>query len=330
MVTTRQFGRGVTRTMRAIDRQAKQAERQRVARQNVLAKQAMLDASAQAAAEYDAVIDALTAAHRVGFARRDWLTDATAPLLDVPERSSAEEQAAEDALATYEPGWFVRSFGLTERRRAALAAAIDHARARDDADHAERQGAVEAANARIRFAQRVTERDRDAVLEALETHSALGRLPFSVEAAELLFTGDGRIVAVIDGLDLEDMPDETVTLLQSGKASIKAMASGKRLELHRDALCSAAIRVAIEILAALPLDEIEVVLLTDILDRGSGHIAGEPVLYLRVTAQALQAVNLTRAEALALVERLGGHMAWNKRDGFRAINLGAFGVDFDA
>src|SRR3546814_8783265 len=75
----------------------------------------------------------------------------------------------------------------------------------------------------------------------------LGDLPFSVEGLDTLFI-DGRVVAVVDGLDLEDMPEESISLLKSGKASVKAIPVGKRHELHRDAICSAAVRVAIEFL----------------------------------------------------------------------------------
>lgn len=68
-------------------------------------------------------------------------------------------------------------------------------------------------------------------------------------------------------------------------------------------------------------------MLTDILDPATGHIAGLPVLHVRVAEQALRAVNLGRTDTCALVERLGGHMSWSRRDGFRAINAGAFGID---
>ncbi|WP_031309068.1 hypothetical protein [Sphingobium sp. C100] len=202
-------------------------------------------------------------------------------------------------------------------------------RARDDAEHKRRADAADAENRRIAHAQRLVERNPDAMVKALEEESALGDLPFSVEGLDTLFI-DGRVVAVVDGLDLEDMPEESVTLLKSGKASVKALPIGKRYELHRDAICSAAVRVAIEFLAVLPIEEVEVVMLTDILDRGSGHIDAHPVLHLRVTLQALNTLNLARTEASALVERLGGHMEWNKREGFRAINAAAFGIDLDA
>lgn len=179
--------------------------------------------------------------------------------------------------------------------------------------------AAQARSGEIAAARRVVDRDPDAMVAALDEHSSLGGLPFSVEGVDMRILA-GRTIAIVDGLDLEDMPEETVTLLKSGKASVKNLTAAKRLEMHRDAICAAAIRVAMEFLAVLPIDEVEVLMLTNILDRGTGHIQSLPVLHLRATSQALGALNLPRTLSAAVVERLGAHMEWSKRDGFQAIN----------
>lgn len=326
MVTSNQVARGVVRTMRAMDRAAKQAERQRAAHQQALHRQMALDASAEAAAEYDAIIEALTGAHRMSLRPPDWLSKATAPMVPMPDRRDDAERAAAAELESYMPRWYTRLLRREEHVRQSLADAVETARLRDDAEYAARVSAAVSENDRIALAQRLVERDPDAIVATLEEHSGLGDLPFSVEGLDTLFI-DRRIVAVVDGLDLEDMPEESVSLLRSGKASIKSIPIGKRQELHRDAICSAAIRVALEFLGALPINEVEVVMLTDVLDRGSGHIHSLPVLHVRVALQAVQTLNLERAEPAALIERLGAHMDWSKRDGFRPINAGAFGID---
>lgn len=326
MVTSRQFSRGVVRTMRAMDRAAKQAERQRVAHQQAMHRQAYLDASAAAAAEYEEVIEALTGAHKVTFDRRDWLTLATEPVQAEPTRRDDEERAAQERLDDYQASWLTKVFGREAKQRQALEDDIAAARARDESTHAADLEAASRRNLEIAAAQLVVARNPDAMVKALEEYSSLGNLPFSVEGADTMFL-DGRVIAIVDGLDLEDMPEETITLLKSGKASVKSLPLGKRIELHREAICSAAIRVAVEFLSTLPLDEVEVLMLTDILDRGSGHIEARPVLHVRVATQAIRSLNLTRTQASALVERLGAHMEWNKRDGFRGINPAAFGIE---
>lgn len=102
---------------------------------------------------------------------------------------------------------------------------------------------------------------------------------------------------MVDGLNLDDVPDESVTLLKSVKASFKALAAGKRLEMHPDAICSTALPVAMEFLSTLPLDGVEVMMLTDILDPATDHIDAVPVLHMRVAEQALRTVNLGGTDA---------------------------------
>ena len=328
MVTSRQFTRGVVRTMRAMDRAAKQAERQRIAHERAMTRQAHLDASAQAAADHDAMIDALTGAHRILFQRIDWLTLATAPPPAEPERSDMHERTMLAALEDYRPGWIARTFGREIKERQRLAVQIEIARDRDSAVFDELQGDVARQREQIAIAQRLVHREPDAVFDALDTRSSLGDLPFSVEGLTAKLV-DGRLIAIVDGLDLEDMPEQSITLLQSGKASLKTITAAKRQELLRDSLCSAAVRVAAECLMAVPFDMAEVLMLTDLLNPGTGHIHSVPVLYLRATAQALEAINLERAESAALAERLGGHMSWNKRDGFKEISAAAFDIGLD-
>jgi hypothetical protein len=275
------------------------------------------------------MVEAIVGSHRGPLQRRDWLKTATTPELASAEYSDRLERRAQRELEDYVPGWFAKTFGLEKRKREALEEAILQARSADEKEFDQRRLQVERENAAIRFAQRVVVLDHAAIVEVLDEHTQLGNLPFSVEGIDVLFTDDNRIIAVVDGLDLDDMPDQSVTLLQSGKASIKALPKSRVLDLHRLNICSSALRVALEFLNALPLDAVEVVMQSDILDRATGHIESTPVVYVRVAAQALTSVNLQRADADALVDRLGGHYEFNKRDGFRPLNLDPFNIPSD-
>lgn len=326
MVTANQVGRGFVRTMRAMDREAKRAERARLTYEKAALKQAMFEAAADAARQYEFLIRSLTASHRVQLRRIDWLTTATEPHPAQPGRDTTGEDRAKAALEAYRPNWFAKTFGFERGQRAKLAAAIDAGMRADDQDFAARVTAAEKRATEIEFAQRLVALDHGAIAQAVNDRSGVGDLPFCVEGLDLLFTESRRIIAVVDGLDLEDMPEESITLLQSGKASMKPLTKGRVLELHRENIASSALRVATELLQVLPIDEVEVVMHSDILDRGSGHIRGKPVLYVRVAAQALSAVNLDRAEASPLVERLGGHFDWSPREGLREINLAPYNI----
>ena len=329
MVTYRQVGRGMVRTMRAIDREAKRAERQRLAYEKAALKLEMLETAAAAVQDYERLIAMLTGAHRIALVPRDWSAIANASEPAPPLEDDTSERRARSALAEYEPGWLARTFGGGARRRAILEREIEEGQAADARRSQERWREYERRKAEIAEAKRILELDEEAVVAVLDERSALGNLPFSVEGIDILFTDDNRVIAVVDGLDLEDMPEQSLSLLQSGKASVKALPKPKVLDLHRQNICSSAIRVALEFLNLLPLKSVEVVMESDVLDRSTGHIDPHPVLYVRVAAQALASVNLQRAEADALIERLGGHFDFSRKDGFRPLNLVPFNVPLE-
>jgi hypothetical protein len=321
MVTVRQFSRGVGKTVRAMERNAQRAARERLLHEKALAREAMFDAAADAAEAYGDLLEMLTSAHRADFVRMDWLATAIAKAPSDPELADLREQAAKRALEAYAPSWFARTFGFAKHARRKLSEAVRMARQEDADDFMSRQRAAEHRREEIAFAGAVVRLEPQALLSALEQHAAPSKAP--VEAIQVVVSSE-RIVAVLNGLEVEDMPRQSTTLLQSGKASQKPLTASKIHELHRDNVCSAAVRVAAEFLRVLPVEAVEILVEVDLLDRGSGHIAPEPVLYLRVTAQALATVNLVLAEPAPLVERLGGHLNWNRKDGFRPIDLTAF------
>jgi hypothetical protein len=321
MVTVRQFSRGVGRTIRAMERDAQRAARQRSLDEKARARQAMLDEAADASEAYEDLIEILTGAHRKAFSRIDWLAAANAPLLNEPALTDVREQKAIQLLQAYRPSWLARTFGLAKGARLKLQKAVTAARHRDADDFAASCKAADERREQIAFAQEVATLKSKALISAINQHAELEEAP--VEGINVLAV-DGRVIAVINGLETEDMPRQSITLLQSGKASQKPLTDTKIHELHRDNVCSSAIRVAAEFLRVLPIDAVEILVEVDLLDRGSGHIMPQAVLYVRVAAQALRTVNLTLADPAPLIERLGGHLNWSRKDGLRPIDLEAF------
>lgn len=310
-----------------MEREASRAQRQRLLQEKARAKQALLDASAEAADAHARMIELLTGAHRVKFVRKDWSAVASAtPPSAPPERSSHHEWTAKAALTQYTPGWFARTFGIAGRKRVRLEAEIEAARARDTKAHMVACEDVARRRGEIVFAKSLFAADMNVIVAAINGHADLNDAP--VDGVSILKIGS-RLVALVDALELEDMPTQSVSLLQSGRASVKQLSKTRLLEIYRDNICSSAIRVAAEVLKAVPIDAIEVVMQPDLLDRGSGHITPQPVLYARITAQALSSVNLLSADATPLAERLGAHFDWSRRDGFRPIRPADFGLPQD-
>ena len=128
MVTARQFSRGLGRTMRAMDREAKKAKRRREIYAKAAAKHAMLQASSRAADQYKDLIGLLCDGHKTTFKRSRFATLATEEWPGDPVFDNARERAARQAFEDYAPGWFARTFGLVNGQRKRLEAAIEKAK----------------------------------------------------------------------------------------------------------------------------------------------------------------------------------------------------------
>ena len=326
VVTVRQFSRGLGRSVRAMERSAARAQRQRLMDEKAEARQAMLDASADAAAAHDDLMAFLVEGHRTRFKRRDWRTLAGTPPPEDPVHSDERERRAAQVLAAYRPTWLAKTFRREARALQRLQAEVDRARTADAEAHLSASEDAAQQRDQIAFAQAVIRGEAEAIIAAVRELADLDQI--AVDDVRI-HVAKGRVVAFVDALELEDMPSQQVTLLQSGKASVKPISSGKRLELHRDSICSAAVRVAVEFLDVLPVDAVEVVMAPDMLDPATGHIVAQPVLYLRATAQALATVNLSRAEPTPLAQGLGAHFDWTRREGLRPIDLAPFDLPED-
>ena len=306
-----------------MEREAQRAHRMKLAEQKASAKQALLDASADAAVKYERFIEFLVDAHRVSLRRRDWAAIANSPTPAKPELGFDLEKSAQRSLDEHAPGWFARTFGGAKRERARLHEAIARAKANDKKAYDEALATWEQRRSEIELAQAVIAGKDEATKTAIQTYADFG----SVAVEGLRFAcNEKRVVAIADGYEREDLPSNTVTLLQSGKASIKPISAKRQKEIHRDNVCASALRIAVETLQALPIEAVEVVVLSDILDAGSGHIAPRPVLYGRFTAQALLTVNLVQADPTLAAERLGAQFDFSGRDGLRAIDVERFDI----
>lgn len=311
--------------MRAAERDARRSERQRLEQERYQAKLENLAAAQAAADGYHELLALLTGSHRVAFERTDWQTIAKRSIPGLPIRSNDMEEAAKSALARYKPGQLAEFFGFAKRKREKLNRAIAHARAVDTANHDSALERARLEREHIELAQRLVALEPDTVAEVIGEQSQIGRTG-CVEAATLRFTDDGRIIMFVDGLDIEDMPTQSVTLLASGKASVKPLSASKVREIHRDNICSTALMAAAEFLKHIPADQVEIVVETDLLDPATGRIDPQPVLCVKISVQALSSMDLSRVEPVAVIERLGGQMKWSSKGGFSQIDLPALNI----
>lgn len=319
--------RGTTRSLvaagRRIDRANKRAAREQAAYTREVAK---LEAEAQAeaaVAAFEELCDDLASVHCAEADPIKWSMIASAKEPRPDEPSNAEEYKARRALERYQPGFFDRLFKLDGKRRAKLEALIPVGVRldREQNERAAHQFAQRLASwkASVELAKGVMAGEPTAERRALdENQERFSKADFLGRRVEFKRDETGWTI-ILHANPCEDMPQEKLTLLKSGKLSRKAMPKGELMSLHQDNVCGSAIRCAVEFFAIVPHAAVDVRVLLDMLDPASGHIRTEPIIVCTIQRDALAKVNLGRLDPSVFVERQDHRMKFMATKGFQKL-----------
>ncbi|GMV41593.1 MAG: hypothetical protein AMXMBFR64_33090 [Myxococcales bacterium] len=320
----------LNRTLRALAAASRRAERESARRyrerernMRESAKLAEKDRARHEVELHDALIETLVSVHKDCSDPIDWksLRDAAAPAL--PDRSSKNEDGARIELEGYRPGLFTRLFGLTARQRAKLEAAITEGRAMDDAAYRAACAAHDEQRAEWQeqrdLAARVLAGDLDAyvtVIQEMNPFAEIAGLGSSVS-----FSSDEAtmIEATVRVNTDRVVPAESKSLLASGKLSVKAMTPARFNAIYQDYVCGAALRVARELLAILPVEAVDVTATVEGLDTATGRNDVKTILSVQVTRKVASMINFELADPSDCMKNFKHKMKFTKSGGFEPI-----------
>ncbi|MFN3520880.1 MAG: hypothetical protein ACK4YQ_01430 [Phenylobacterium sp.] len=317
MIDTKK-SRPITRPSSRVERVAKRLARDKDRQDRHQRRGESPEATAAEAAALEARIAALTQVHHLAYDPQDWASVAARGEFAYPTRSNLNEAAARKALTSFRPGLLDRLLGLDQDKRRALAARVAEAAARDEAAYRVARKVVDEHNAEVQFALRLLDLDVPTIEKSLLTHTTLATIGPAIEGVRVHVPARGRLVVVVAGLDLEDMPDEGCER-QGGKLVFRPLARGAMAALHRQCVCSAALRVAAEVLSAAPVEWVEVVVECDITDRVTGQVERAQVLHVKVGHRALAETRLEDLDPVQAVKDFGGRMEWTAAESFAPI-----------
>ena len=315
--TVRQWERDERRRAKEADRAYREA--------------AKADAQAAAAAavrRFDALLEMLTSVHRERVERIDWAAAAPeAAPVDPPQPQAPPpverhlSKASDQAVADYQAGFFAKLFGLKYPLRQLEKAAAE-ARAEEDSRDAAnaaahlralaawRTACTAAAAARVEWSASV-ELARGVLLGDVNAYAAVVKdLDSLAEIREVIpsQTMAMRFSSTRAAVDLRVSEDDVVPadeyrINAKGGVTKKKMAVTRRAEIYEDYVCGVAIRVARELLAALPIERVVVHVDANQLNTANGNREPTTVLSVLLTGDAVRGVNWDRADASDFVER---------------------------
>ena len=311
--------KGAVRSMAAAARRAeREAERER----KLYAKQQMIEEAADAVAEWQDHIRDIVSLHVNPADDMDWDAVMRQPEPQEPSPSSSRETEAAARLEAFQPRWWDFLWGGSEKRRAGLEQALLEARAEDVRSY---EQALEEYRSRhlewksdTELAKRLLDGDvsaqRDVIAE-MQSFSGEGLI-----GTQLTFRlNDEFLHAVAHVHGDEVVPKVRRKQLQSGRLSESKMPAGEANELYQDYVCSVALRVAGDLFALLPRDEIFVTCVAEMLDRATGHMAETPILSVRFVRDTFRRLSLGRIDPSDSLRNFHHEMSFKRTSGFAPV-----------
>lgn len=309
-------------TIRSITAAARAAEResQRRYKQELL-KQTAADA-AQSIADWEEYIDNALKIHTNIKDSIDWHTIATKEMPVAPVLDQKHQIKWNNALNKFKPGFFDFLFGGTERRIEKIKKNIEEAPFLDQADY---DVALEIYNNdykewhdETKLARQLLSGDPSAIqnvikeLQTLSDESLIGTsISFSVK--------ENLIHAMPVVHSDEIIPNYRLKQLASGKLSETKMPIGQFNELYQDYVASVALKVASDIFQIIPLEEVFVSCLSNMLNTQTGHMEDMPILSVKFIRNTFMNLNLDQIDPSDSLRNFNHKMNFQKSKGFTQI-----------
>jgi hypothetical protein len=176
-------------------------------------------------------------------------------------------------------------------------------------------------NTEILTARKLLEGDAVVTREVILRNTKIAELRDGMNGLALAAPEEHRLVAVVEGIEEDDVPYERITEGDLRTAGSGPLTLGGRRQIHLAALCATALRVGAELARVLPEDALEVVVHVDKPCAEGGRPVPTPVLQLLMTADALRNPDWKTADAITLAGKLGARMDWTIETGFAPIRL---------
>lgn len=319
--------KGVVRSMaaaaRAAERDSRRRQRELEANQKHYEKMAILDQAAYDVEVYENYVDRITSVHKEVRPEVDWQPIFSDPQPKEPIQAHGAERFAREELQNYRPGFFAKLFGTAEKKRSRLGKAIETAIRKDEENKKsvlkEYLKEVAEWEEQTSLARTVLDKQPKAFLKALEVFGSFSEIEELGSRLQFRITDDAFVFCTVKVHSKDIIPNQSKSLLQSGRLSEKNIPKGKFFELYQDYVCGVVLRVANEIFAVLPVEEMVVTATDDVLDTKTGHIEEQPIVSAFIPRKTIQNLNMSLIDPSDSMVNFNHQMKFKKTQGFSAV-----------
>jgi len=274
-------------------RSEREARKRHIELERRIKERAKLSALEDARLEVEAhenAVEVLLSVHKEQSAPIDWAKFAAALRPHQPVRSGRHEFAA------------VLRHGIADLENAGEigSGAAEQARVLDEREYQASRESYEGELAeweRMRMlAKRVLSGQAGAYSEAISEFSSLGEIAHLGSSIHFTVHSPKLVDCVLTVNGRETIPAEVKVLTTAGKLSVKAMPKARFHEIYQDYVCGCVLRLAREVLALLPVDQVLVTASVKGADARTGQPADVPVLSAAISREAVDRLDCERLD----------------------------------
>jgi hypothetical protein len=319
--------RGALRSMEAAARRAERESRRQhnelLRQQKQLQKMLERERAAYEVQLYENRIDLLRSIHKDCGSTWSWQAIYSSSSPAAPRRLHTRANSAQTALHAFKPSLWDRLLRRGESKKQALSLAVEQAHKEDANQYLEAVNEHEREMAEWQetreIARRVLTGDLQAFKEVIEEIGPFGEISDIGSSVSFQFENTSviEVTLTINGQNV--IPNETKSLLQSGKLSTKKMPQAQFYDLYQDYICGCVLRVAREIFALLPFETVIVTAVGDVVNAQTGHLEEKPLLSVAIPCRTLNRLDLNSIDPSESMKNFIHRMDFRKNKGFHFV-----------
>ena len=318
-------------TLRSLSVMQRQSEREALKKQRELDKQRKLfekmqelERSSYEVQVYENDIDVLISIHKDCGENWNWkLLQAIDPPIK-PTKSNANERLAQSNLEAYKPSLIDKILKRIEIKRNELIVVVEENKRKDEQAYQEALEEYEKIYSEWKaireLAIRILSGDIAAFTDAILQADPFSEINQIGSAINFEVNEDYLVEAILHVNSQDVIPNETKTLLKSGKLSVKKMTKTKFYELYQDYVCGAVLRVARELFALLPVNMVIVTAQGELLNTKTGHLEEQPIVSVAIPKETLNRLNFDMLDPSDSMDNFLHKMKFLKTKGFQKVD----------
>ncbi|WP_312117988.1 DUF4236 domain-containing protein [Brevibacillus reuszeri] len=229
------------------------------------------------------------------------------------DQKGPKQLEAEFELAQFKPGLFDKLTNKVAAKKAALEQNVLESKQEDQSDYLAWEEMKE-------IAESILSGDTDAYLRVIEEMNPLDDLLEFGSGFEFFVSDDPKVMAVeFDVHSDKVVPKEMKSLTQAGKLSVKEMSKTKYYDLEQDYVCSCAIRIARDLFALLPLDDIYVHAMDERMNTATGRRDKITILSVKFNRSKLNSLNMDTIDCSDSMVNFEHRMKYLKTGGLQPV-----------